>query len=257
VLVGTDLAGLDLAAGSQLVLTLLGAGQTSDAQAVLRGLLAKNPEAAATLDLAARVAERQGRLEEAAEFATRALAAAGDLPLERLRATYRRIFDLRARLAESIVLPDPKAPQAARSPLDQALDIAARWRAEDPDNKEIDERCATLLFILGQPDEAVRHLDSIVERHAGEGEAYSAVAAILEREGRFTDADLRWQQAIAVEPTNPTWLLGRAHNLLANGDTATARALAQQVKDGKWQDRFFSAKYQAEELLTQLAAMKR
>ena len=257
VLVGTDLAGLDLAAGSQLVLTLLGAGQTSDAQAVLRGLLAKNPEAAATLDLAARVAERQGRLEEAAEFATRALAAAGDLPLERLRATYRRIFDLRARLTESIVLPDPKAPQAARSPLDQALDIAARWRAEDPDNKEIDERCATLLFILGQPDEAVRHLDSIVERHAGEGEAYSAVAAILEREGRFTDADLRWQQAIAVEPTNPTWLLGRAHNLLANGDTATARALAQQVKDGKWQDRFFSAKYQAEELLTQLAAMKR
>jgi Flp pilus assembly protein TadD len=103
----------------------------------------------------------------------------------------------------------------------------------------------------------MRHLDSIVERHPGEGSAYSAVAAMLEREGRFADADRRWQQAIAVEPTDPTWLLGRAHNLLATGDAATARALVQQVKDGKWQDRFFSARYQAEELLTQLTAMKR
>jgi hypothetical protein len=36
---------------------------------------------------------------------------------------------------------------------------------------------------------------------------------LLEREGRFAEADRSWQQAIAVEPTNPTWLLGRAHNL--------------------------------------------
>ena len=42
------------------------------------------------------------------------------------------------------------------------------------------------------------------------------------------DADRRWQQAIAVEPTNPTWLMGRAHNLLASGDATSARALAQQ-----------------------------
>lgn len=256
VLVGTDLTQLEPAVGAQLVLALLNAGQTSDAQSVLRGLLVKDPEAAVTLELAASVAERQGRLDEAAEFATKALAAAGDLPLDQLRAAHRRIFDLRARLAESISVPDPQAPKG-RSPLDQALDVAARWRAEDPDNKEIDERCATLLFTLGQPDEAMRHLDSIVERHAGEGDAYSAVAGQLEREGRLADADRRWQQAIAVEPTNPTWLIGRAHNLLASGDAATARVLAQQVKDGKWQDRFFSAKYEADELLTQLTAMKK
>ena len=257
VLVGADLAQLEPAAAAQLVLALLNAGQTSDAQVVLRGLLAKEPGSAGTLELAAGVAERQGRLEEAAEFATKALDAAGDLPLGQLRGAYRRIFDLRARLAESIALPDPQAAKAARSPLDQALDVAARWRAEDPDNKEIDERCATLLFTLGQPDEAIRHLDSIIERHAAEGEAYAAVARQLEREGRFTDADLRWQQAVAVEPTNPTWLVSRAQNLLASGDTTTARALAQQVKDGKWQDRFFSSKYEADELLGQLTAMKK
>src|SRR5205085_1785429 len=151
VLVGTDRSRLDARTGGQLVLLLLGANQISDAQIVLRDLLARSPDDPGTLDLAARVAERQGRLDEAASFAER----------------------------------------------------------------------------------------------------------VLEREGRFADADRRWQQAIAAEPTNPTWLISRAHNLLTTGDTTTARTLADQVKAGKWQDRFSNAEYEAKELLRQLDAMKR
>lgn len=256
VLVGADVTQLDPAAGAGLVLALLNSGQVSDAQAVLRGLLIKNPEAAGTLDLAGRVAERQGRLEEAAAFASRALAAAGDLPLAQLRGAYRRLFDLRARLAESIVMPGADVVQG-RGPLDAALDVAARWRAEDPGNADIDALCATLLFTLGQPDEALRHLDSIIERQPAEGQAYATVAVRLEQEGRFAEADARLQQAIAVEPTNPTWLLSRAQNLLVSGDFATARALARQIKDGDWQDRFSGVEYQARDLLTQLDALKK
>jgi len=258
-LVGADRSKLDPASGGQLVQVLLNADQISDAQVVLRGLLQRSPDDPATLELASRVAERQGRLDEAADLADRALAGAGDLPLDRLRNAYRRLLDLRVRLAESIDQPDPKtrSQQTGRAPLDAALDVAARWRAEDPDNKEIDERCSALLFTLGQPDEAVRHLDSVVERHPGEGDAYAAVAGALEREGRFADADRRWQQAIAVEPTNPTWLISRAHNLLTSGDTAGARALAEQVKAGKWQDRFSGSEYEARELLRQLDTHRR
>ena len=62
-----------------------------------------------------------------------------------------------------------------------------------------------------------------------------------------------WQQAIAVEPTDPTSLLGRAHNRLATGDPATARTLVDQVVAGKWQDRFWQATQEAKSMQTQLA----
>jgi Flp pilus assembly protein TadD len=241
---------------------LLEAGQTSDAQQVLRVALARTPDDPAVLELAAAIAEQQGRLAEAAELAERGLAGASELPLAQLRAAYRRIFQLRARLAESITGASEQGGKgmsqetAERAPIDLALDVAARWRAEDPDNAEIDELCATLLFTLGHPTEALRHLDSVIERHPGEGEAYGKVAALLEREGRLEDADRRWQQAAAVEPTNPTWLVSRAHNLIAAGDTATARALALQVQQGKWQERFFAAVTDARELVRQLDALR-
>lgn len=262
VLVGADLGRLAPEVAGELALLLVQGGQTSDAQQVLRGALARLPDDPGLLGLAATIAEQQGRLAEAAELAERALQKADQLPLGQLRQAYRRIFQLRARLAESIVATsgqdakDMSRQTGVRAPVDVALDVAARWRAEDPDNAEIDELCATLLFTLGYSAEALRHLDSIVERHPGEGDAYAKVAALLEREGRLADADRRWQQAAAAEPTNPTWLVGRAHNLIAAGDTAGARALAQQVERGKWQDRFFAAVADARELARQLDATR-
>ena len=71
---------------------------------------------------------------------------------------------------------------------------------------------------LGQPLEAMRHLASISERHPAEGDAHAKIANLLVREGRFADADRSWQHAIAVEPTNPAWLIGRANNHLATDD---------------------------------------
>lgn len=253
VLAGLDFARVDLDQGLALARLVLDAGQPADAQRILRGLLARAPDDPALLDLAAAIAQREGRLTEAAELAERALAGETELPLTRLRAAYGAIFDLRARLAQSLAEPDGAVPgdssaAPARHPLDLALDVAARWRAEDPDNPEIDERCAALLFALGHVDEALRHLDSIAERHPAEGAAHARVAEALEREGRIDDADRRWQQAIDVEPTNPTWLVRRAHNLLAAGDPAGARDLARRVVGGKWQDRFNAAVQDARDL---------
>ncbi len=240
---GAELQGLDPDAGPTLVLALTRAGMLADAQRVLGPLLTAAPEHPALLALAAILAEHQGDLATAATLGERALAARGQLPLTELRAAYRTLFDLRSRL---VGVPS----QDQRDPLDQALDVAARWRAEDPDNAEIDERCATLLFSLDHPAEARRHLDSIVERHPADGSAHARVARLLEREGLLPDADLAWQHAIAVEPTDPTWLVGRANNRLATGDRVTARTLVLQVTAGKWQDRFWQP-------IEEAAALKR
>jgi len=246
---GAELGAIDPDTGPALILALTRAGLIADAQQVLRPLLAAAPEHPPLLALAAILAEQQGDLVAAASFGERALAARGDLPLGQLRAAYRTLFDLRARLASTLEPVD-----GARDPLDLALDLAARWRAEDPDNAEIDERCATLLFALGHRAEAQRHLDSIIERHPAEGSAHASVARLLEREGLVPEADLAWQRAIVVEPTDPTWRVGRAQNRLASGDRDTARALVLQVTAGEWQDRFWQPVQEAAALKEQLTA---
>ena len=251
VLVGAELERIDPVGGARLVLLLARAGLLADARTVLRPLLAAAPNEPALLALAAILAEHQGDLVAAADLGERALAGRGDLPLAQLRAAYRTLLDLRARVA---ITRDRTAKTDERDPIDLALDVAARWRAEDPDNPEIDERCAGLLFAVGQPAEALRHLDSISERHPADGSAHARVARVLEKEGRFDEADQRWQRAAAVEPTDPTWLLGRAHNRLATGDTTTARALVDQVVAGAWQQRFFAGVEEAKQLEKRLAA---
>ena len=254
VIAGATLDDLNPDDGARLALTLVRAGLPADAQIVLRPLLLAHPDNPGLLALAAILAEHTGDLRLAAELGDRALATETELPLARLRAAYRSLFDLRARVATTRDLArDLTQKPGQRDPLDLALDVAARWRAEDPDNAEIDERCATLLFSVGQPAEAMRHLESIVERHPADGSAHARVAKMLEREGRFDEADQQWQQATTVEPTDPTALLGRAHNRLATGDAATARTLVAQVVDGKWQDRFWQATQEAKSMQKQLA----
>ena len=253
---GADLGKIDPDRGPALILALTRAGLVADAQQVLRPLLAAAPEHPPLLALAAIHAEQQGDLGTAADLGERSLAARGDLPLVQLRAAYRTLLELRARLASTHDLAGRPRTDQTRDPLDRALDVAARWRAEDPDNPEIDERCATLLFTLGHHAEARRHLDSIVERHPADGSAHARVARLLEREGLIPEADLAWQSAIAVEPTDPTWLVGRAENRLATGDRDTARALALQVTAGKWQDRFWQQVQEATALRDQLVATR-
>jgi ferric-dicitrate binding protein FerR (iron transport regulator) len=254
VLAAAALDHLDLETTAPLILQLVQTGLLGEAEHILRPLLADAPAAPDLLTLAALLAEHQGRLGDAADLAERALAAHEQLPLAQLRTTYRHILELRARDAIIRPVPGDMPQDSGRSPLDRALDLAARWRAEDPDNAEIDERCAALLFALGQPAEAIRHLASISERHPAEGDAHAKIANLLEREGRFADADRSWQHAIAVEPTNPAWLIGRANNHLATDDPTTARALVEQVVTGKWQDRFSVNVEEARALATRLAA---
>ena len=102
---------------------------------------------------------------------------------------------------------------------------------------------------MERPADAWRQLSSIIERHPGDGGAYAQVAGVLQGLGDLEQADGLWRRAALVEPTNPTWLLSRAQNLMASGDEATARQLVEKVARGEWQDRFANVTGQAKNLL--------
>ena len=132
------------------------------------------------------------------------------------------------------------------------MEIGRSWRREDPDNAEVDLTVAAAMDRLGMKSEARRQLFSIVDRHPGDGDAYAKVAAALESRGDFDEAVGLWDRAVAVEPTNPTWLLSKAHLLQARGgatDVAGAKALLEKIDAGKWQDRFAPQVNEARQLL--------
>ena len=169
-----------------------------------------------------------------------------DRDLSIVREWYRSLVQLHMRRAGLTT------GNAADHAIEQALGVAARWRKEDPDNVEIDEQVATSLFAMGRPDDAKKHLSSIVERRPAEGIAWSRVATVLQREGELDGALETWSEAVRVEPTNPTWLLSKAEALLArgaSGDKEQARSLLSKIQDGKWQDRFQNVRYEAQRAL--------
>lgn len=226
---------------------LVSGGQTQDAWRLVQRLLERDEDAkkdGALLSLASTISEQQGRIADAATYLEQAMALDDDvsLTLPQVRADYQRLMRLHTQLARSPLDADEAAEHRTA-----ALEVAARWRHEDPDNAAIDLACAELF--VDDPEQAWRFLSSIIERHPAEGNAYAQVAEALEREARFEPADRVWEDASRVEPTNPTWLLQRAENALALGRDKDALALLDRIDDGEWQERFFQIEQQAKQLL--------
>jgi tetratricopeptide (TPR) repeat protein len=237
----------DVMGGVAMVDQLLAGNLIDDAWLITRRLLESAGGDGSVLDRAATVSELQGRIADAAGYLERAMKteANAGVRLEDLRADYRRLIGFHTRLGRSQL--DEARAQTHR---EQALRVAAQWRREDPDNAEIDLLCAALY--VDEPARAWRHLSSIIERHPAQGQAYANVAQALAREGQLRRADELLERAIEVEPTDPTWRLRRAENLLALGDEPGARALLDEIAEGKWQDRFVNVGWQAENLRKQL-----
>jgi hypothetical protein len=239
------LEGDDADVRAALVTQLSNAGRTAEAWAVLGHARSGD---ARTYMLAATVAEREVRLTDAARLTVRAMDALGAEPigLGALRASYQHLFDLYRR-----VVLGARSDEETRWAVAGTLDAAARWRRDDPDNAAIDKGCANILFDARRPADALRYLASITERHSADGASYADVAEVLERRGE--DADELWGRAFEVEPTNPTWLMRRAQNILAQGGpTSRVRPLLDQIERGKWQDRFINVQVQARRLLQAL-----
>jgi Tfp pilus assembly protein PilF len=245
-----DLAGDDPAALAEIVARALSVGQVDRAAPLLDTALAieATPE---LLRLATQVAERQGRVSDAADFLERALAAEGDAPvaLSQLRADLQHLLALRGRIA---MLSTGAARDAA---LDAAVTIADGWRDVDPDNAAIDRQIGELLLAGGRREEAWRQLSTAIERHPMEGDGWALVAEVMEKEGRVDEALEYWQQAIVIDQTNPTWRMRKAQALLAVGRDAEGAALLREIVDGrKWHDRWVNVIWQVQQMVAQLPA---
>jgi tetratricopeptide (TPR) repeat protein len=253
------LHGLDgeLALGDGLRIhdALIGQGMDAEALPILAALLERHPDELALLLRSSSLAERQGRLSDAIALHERAMEMAlepgsdsAGLDLHGLRAAYGRLFELKKRLFMATSSTDDEA--AARP--ESALATIREWRRFDPDNPEIDQRAAQLFYELEFDEEAWRELSSIVERRPAEGQSHSTVAGELERMGRFDEAEAVWERAIAVEPTNPRWLLGSAQNALSRGDQDAAAGRLREIERGSWQDRFSNTVWEARTLSSSL-----
>ncbi|MCB9563354.1 MAG: FecR domain-containing protein [Kofleriaceae bacterium] len=247
-----DLAAGDPDAMASIIQQSLAYGQIDRAAPLVDAALA-TARTPALLRLASVVAERQGRVTDAADELEEALAGDGDgpVPLSRLREDMTRLLTLRGRVA---TLTTGAARDAA---VDAAVAVADRWRDVDPDNAAIDRQIGELLLAAGRRDEAWRQLSTAIERHPMEGDGWALVAEVMEREGRLDDAVGYWQQAVVIDQTNPTWRMRRAQTLFALGRDAEATAQLKEIHDRKWHQRWWSVVYQVDQMLAQQAKATR
>ncbi len=217
--------------------TLVAYDLTSEAAPFLEAALERSPDDPAVLGRASVFAQQQGDLPEAARLLEQGIQIQLDteeLSLDDLRLDFTALFDLRARLARPLGATD-ETKESARQ---RALAVADRWRHEDPDNPQIDQLCAELMWALGDDDEAWRQLSSHLDRHPANGAALAYVADILERNGELERASALWARAVAVEPTDATLRMRRAQSLLASDREEEARGVLDELIEGDWQPRF-------------------
>ena len=247
-----ELADGDPDAIAEIVGRALALGQVDRAAPLLDTALAREatPE---LLRLAAQVAERQGRVADAADLLDKAITAEGDGPvaLAALRMDMQHLLALRGRVA---LLATGTARETA---LDAAVDLSHRWRDLDPDNAAIDRQVGELLLAGGRRDEAWRQLSTAIERHPMEGDGWALVAEVMEKEGRLDESLSYWQQAVVIDQTNPTWRMRKAQALFALGRDDEGKALLKEIKDGTWHERWMNVTYQVQTMLQQLDAQRR
>lgn len=231
----------DPAAILPIIDVMFDAGYSDHAYAALTPYLTDgaSPE---VLMRAATISEGRSRYGEAATYLERLLVRLEDEPmtLSDLRAIYGHLID---DLERATLTGTDRDSLVAR-----ALIAVAQWRAVDVDNPAIDRRIATMLYGVQRPNDAWRQLSSTIERHPMEGESYQVVAEVLEDEGQLERADQLWARAVAVDPTNPTWLFRRAQVSLAMGQRERANIYIRDIAARTWHDRFVNIVDQAEQL---------
>jgi tetratricopeptide (TPR) repeat protein len=236
-----------------LIAVLMGHGRTAEAGLLFEPLWESVDDgSAADPDLylwAASFRETRGRFTSAAKLYDRHLSLMADesSSLAQVRAELTRLIGLYSRAAR-LSAADREAALAG------VRDVAARWRAVDPDNPAIDQQVSTLMFAVDRDQEAMRYLMTAIERHPMEGSAYDTVATVLQGSGRIAEAAGLWERAAEIEPDNPTWALNAARARLALGQIAAARAHLARIIEAKKQthERFAWIVTQAEQLDKQL-----
>ncbi|HEU0034386.1 MAG TPA: VIT domain-containing protein [Kofleriaceae bacterium] len=219
-------------------------GQQAFAQRLIDPLVKQHPTRELHL-LAGRMALQQGRPEDALAHFEAAQTAGGDeaVPLSTLESELAQLIAIARQVAVQSTGP------ARQRAVQKALAWGAKWRAIDPNNRQVDQVLGELLLAVGDKAGAWRQLSTVIERDPMSGEGYQTVAQAFEAQGRVADAITYWHQAAMLEQTNPTARLREAQALIALGRTQEGDALLAEIAGKKWHERYEGIGYQARELL--------
>ncbi len=112
---------------------------------------------------------------------------------------------------------------------DRAAEIAGEALGRFPDDKELTLTYGLAQLSAGRPQEALRPLAIAAEGDAQNWRARSALGAALDQIGRFQQARLAYDEALAIVPDNARVLTNLGVSHLMTGEAAEAEAVLRRA----------------------------
>ncbi len=228
-------------------------GQQQRAMALIDDLLADGEQAERRdlLELGAWMAASRQALAKALRYRERLvdleMAAMPEVVnLQRVRSTFGTLLGQYEQLARAMAALEEEVPLKLVAKVVRAVD---RWRILDGDNPQACTTAARILDLVGAEELAWEYLTSPLARRSNEAAPWLDLAVQLRQRADYAKADLAYDNAFALEPTNAQILWDRAQLQLQTGNPAGARELYQRIAEGEWQPRFDRLKQQAERWL--------
>jgi tetratricopeptide (TPR) repeat protein len=187
------------------------AGQSSQAEAILREVIKQRPKSAEANHFLGRALLVKGtNLSEAMRFLEQATT------IDPNRAEYFLYVGWGANEAGQ--------PQKAQSALERALEL-------DRELGDAYWQRGVLLQKQGATIDALNDLQAALQRRPSRYEAYATMALCLQDEGRWAEAEEAWRKAIAADGTMPEWHYRLGKIYASHGsDGAAGRELERAVK---------------------------
>jgi len=112
---------------------------------------------------------------------------------------------------------------------DRAAQIAAEALGRFPDDHELMTTFGLAQIALGQPQNALRALALVAQSEPENWRVRSALGAALDQTGRFQEARLAYQEALALHPNDPRILTNLGVSHLLEGDPNAAEPILRQA----------------------------
>ena len=119
------------------------------------------------------------------------------------------------------------------------------------------ENLAERYVAAERPHDAERAYTSIVEALPGESESHALLAEIREKQHRWPEAIIQWEQVSRIRELEPTGLIRLAAAQIHEGQWDAARATLRKIDTTSWPPRFNDALRQVREMQRQIETKRK
>lgn len=114
---------------------------------------------------------------------------------------------------------------------ERAVQIAAEGLRRFPDDRALMTTLGYALVAEQQPGDALRPLASVAQAEPQNWRVRSALGAALDQLGRYEEARMAYQEALALAPNEPRVLTNLGVSYIMSGDAATAEPILRQAAE--------------------------